>query len=114
MKISGLSIACLITAFFSAQVSLVLFFENLSLRKEIRISQKAKELTDDQIDELTSAISSLRIEKEAISTRQFIAGLIESFDKDKKDYLNALWHDGYDRGSSVMSYTIQIDEKNKK
>jgi len=111
MKISGFSIFCLVFTFFFAQSCIFLLFENASLKRELRISEKSKDLADDQINDLEYALSNLRNEKDTVATRSFVAGIVEVLGKDKKEYLNAVWHDGYDRGASVSSYAIEKEKE---
>jgi len=93
------------------QACAFLLFENSNLRREIRIIEKSKDLADDQINDLEYAISNLRNEKESVAMRSFVAGVVEVLEKDKKEYLNAVWHDGYDRGSSVSAYAIEKEKE---
>lgn len=104
MKTNLLAIA---VAFFSLQFSAFMFFENLSLKREIRISEKSKEIANDQINDLMYTISNLRGEKDFVATQQFVAGVVEA--TQNKDHFSQIWHDGYDRGSNVAEYARQVE-----
>lgn len=100
-------IVCAIVTIFTVQIATAMFFEISSLKRELRISEKAKQISDDQINELMYMVSNLRNEKDSISTQQFVAGVVDSIRN--KDNYNAIWHDGYNRGSNVAAYTTQIE-----
>lgn len=113
MKISNpWMIVCAVTTVLTLQVATAMFFEISSLKRELRLAEKSKQIADDQIDELMYMVSNLRNEKDSISTQQFVAGVVDTINN--KDYYNSVWHDGYNRGSNVAEYTTRIEIENKK
>lgn len=112
MKNNSLTIAFGALALVTTQICIAMFFEVSSLKRELRITEKSKELAEDQIDELMYVVGTLRNEKDVVSTKQFVAGVLEAIDK--KEYLSSVWHEGYDRGSNVVTYTRLEEKENSK
>jgi len=108
---NNLSFAFGLVSLFSLQTAFFTYFENSVLRREIRLLERSRDLANDQINELFYTVDTLRSEKDSTATRQFVAGVIEAIQN--KEYLTSVWHDGYDRGTSVISYTSQKEEKGK-
>lgn len=92
-------IICVVFTVLSLQVSVGMFLENLSLKKELRLSEKSKQICTDQIGELMHVVNTLQLEKDMSSTQHFVAGVLETLKN--KDYYSEIWHDGYYRGEKV-------------
>lgn len=93
-------------AFFSLQVMFAMYFEISRLNFRLELAEKSKSIATDQIDELMYIVTNLRTEKESTGTQSFVAGVVEAVEK--KDYYNAIWHDGYNRGGAVAQYASEI------
>lgn len=79
------------------------------LEQEIRLAQQAKNIDNDNIRDILHELSQVKMESEATSSRQFVAGVIEAITKPER--YSEIWHSGYDRGVSVQQYADQIGVK---
>ena len=94
------------------QIVMSQHFEIQSLRQEQRLSDEAKKLADDQINELNYTVYRLTTEREGEATRQFVLGVVQALKN--KDHYNAIWHEGYNAGEAVAEYATQHDPKIEK
>jgi len=97
-----------IATIFCAQVIFAMYLDNSRLRFRLEISEKTKSITEDQVNELMYNLYSMKIEKESISSKSYIAGIVDSI-KEKDNY-SSIWHDGYNRGGMVAKYALEIKE----
>jgi dihydroorotase len=97
-----------ITSFFCLQIVFAMYLEISRLNFKLSIYEKEKNITNDQIEELMYVVNNLKIEKENIATKSFIAGVVETI-KDNAHY-DAIWHDGYNSGGAVLEYTSEMNE----
>lgn len=105
MKINSLTILSIVT-FFSFQLAIGMYLDNINLRRELRLSEKNKEISNDQIEDLMYTVSKLESEKNSISTQYFIAGVLDTLKN--KDHYNEVWHDGYNRGENVSRFASEV------
>ena len=78
-----------------------------SLKQELKLSEKSKEIEEDQSKDLMYQLTQCKIESESLSTKYFVAGIVEAVSK--PDRYSEIWHSGYDRGSSVQRYADKLN-----
>jgi hypothetical protein len=88
------------------QIFVAQLVEIMSLRRELRIAQQACHIETQQSEDLAQQLSQLKAENLAIGTRQYIAGVIDTFSRPEK--YSAIWHNGYDRGMATQQYADQL------
>lgn len=96
------AIALIATVALSLQVILFQYQQISSLRQELRITQKAKEIEQDQSQELMFQLSQAKMENSSLSTKYFVAGIVEAVTK--PEHYSEIWHAGYDRGAATQEY----------
>jgi hypothetical protein len=90
------------TVVICSQIITSQYTEIVSLRREIRLSETARNLSDDQIQELMYITMRLNSEKESSNTQQYVLGAVEAAKNPEK--FNQIWHDGYNRGIATIQY----------
>lgn len=101
-----------IATILCSQVIFGMYLDNSRLRWRLELSEKAKSITEDQVEELMYDLYTLRIEKESLASKSYIAGIVDSI-KEKDNY-SAIWHDGYNRGGMVAEYASEIIKSESK
>lgn len=82
-----------------------------SLQTELSFARTSGRIAGDQISDMMYELSKLRSEVETASTQNFIAGVTAAIER--KEEFNAIWHAGYDRGSSTQRYANDLDQAAK-
>lgn len=101
---------CVGVCVFSAQLLLLQQFKINNLNEQLSLTQKAKEIQDDQVNELTYQIYKIQMEHENESTKNFIAGVVATIKNDPNKFYNGIWHDGYNAGleqEKEIAYTTK-------
>ena len=71
------------------------------------VEQKDK-INNDQVLELMNKLREFQIEKEATKSASYVAGVLDMLSR--PDHYNAIWHNGYDRGTDVQQMAVTIKE----
>lgn len=103
MKNNIWSLILLSTVALGLQVMLFQHQQISSLRQELRIVQKSKEIEQDQSQELMFQLTQAKIENSALATKYYVAGVVDAVNK--PDHYSEIWHAGYDRGSASQEYS---------
>ena len=74
------------------------------------VEQKDK-INNDQVIELMNKLREFQIEKEATKSASYVAGVLDMLSR--PDHYNAIWHNGYDRGTDVQQQMAQTIEKHQ-
>lgn len=88
-----------------SQVVVSQWAEITSLKRELRLAEKAKEIEGDQIRDLLYQLSQFRADADFAGNKQFVLGVVEAVTH--PDRYNEVWHAGYDRGTANQKY---VDE----
>jgi hypothetical protein len=107
MKNNLWGVAFLFAAALLFQVVVFQQYQINYLKQELKISEKAKEIEEDQTQDLMYQLTQHKIESEALATKYFVAGVVEAISK--PDRFSEIWHSGYDRGSSVQQYADKLN-----
>jgi hypothetical protein len=107
VKTNPWMVATAAISFLSLQIIIFQLFAINRLHEEIRISEKAKSIENDQSQELMYQLTQMKAEMEAAGTRQFVAGVVEAVSK--PDHFTEIWHNGYDRGAATTQYADSLD-----
>jgi hypothetical protein len=91
--------------FFLLQIVFHQFYEIKSLKEEVRLAEKSKQIEQDQCRELMYHLSNMKIENESLAIKEFVAGVTASL---KNSRYGEVWHEGYDRGVEVKSFENEI------
>ena len=103
MKINTIPwIITIATLVICAQIITSQYVEIASLRREMRIAETVRNISDDQIQELMYITMRLNSEKESSNTQQYVLGAVEAVKNPEK--FNQIWHDGYNRGIATVQY----------
>lgn len=100
-------IACVVTLFahyFLYAESRIKNLEQVNL-----LADKALKIERDTIRDLMHSQQQLAAEKQAIATRSFVSGVLDTMER--PDHYNAIWHAGYDRGNEVKDMMLEVDSK---
>lgn len=106
---NNLTIAAIATLALLLQVILFQHQRISSLNQELRITQKAKEIEQDQSQELMFQLSQSKMENSAMATKYFVAGVVEAVTK--PEHYSEIWHAGYDRGAATQDYARYTKSK---
>ena len=100
MKDNFWAMALLIAVSLGLQVILFQYQQIDSLRQDLAIMQKAKEIEQDQSLDLMYQLTQAKLENSSLATKYFVAGVVEAVSK--PDRYSEIWHSGYDRGTAVQ------------
>lgn len=75
--------------------------ENASLKFLLQAANKKEQIQDDQIRELIYNSQQMITKTESLKAEGFVAGVLDMLNK--PEHYNAIWHDGYNRGTSVTT-----------
>jgi len=89
------------------QIIVAQYIESQSLRRELRIAERALNIEAAQVADLTYQLQQSRIDQSAEATQNFVSGVISAVDE--RDRYNEIWHAGYDRGVAVQQYVNSLD-----
>jgi hypothetical protein len=96
----------LVGIFLALQICVAQWSEIQSLRREVRLLGEAKDVVDDQVRELSMAVTTLTSERDSIATRNFVMGVVEA--TKKPEHYDGVWHDGYNHGmQQTRTYTTE-------
>ena len=71
----------------------------------VRAADQKERIQADQIRELISNLQQANVKNENLRTEGYVAGVTDMINK--PDHYMAIWHHGYDRGSSVQTDVIK-------
>lgn len=71
----------------------------------VRAADQKERIQADQIRELISNLQQANVKNENLRTEGYVAGVMDMINK--PDHYMAIWHNGYDRGSSVQADLIK-------
>lgn len=111
MKNNLWAMALMITIALSLQVILFQYQQISTLREDLRLSQKSKDIEADQSRDLMNQLTQAKLENSALATRFFVSGVVEAVAN--PDRYSEIWHAGYDRGTSVQLEAKSIYTKSK-
>ena len=99
-----------IVTFVLAQVIFYQYQTIQSLNYEIKITEKTKRIEEDQSRELMYLLTTTKIENESTGVKQFVAGVAAAIKSQSGNpsNLEAVWHDGYNKGAAVKSYEEEL------
>jgi len=100
-----------IFTFLAMQVIVFQYGQISSLKQEIQISNKMKQIDQDQIRDLLYEISKKNQDVQSIAVTNYVSGVVDSLNK--KDYYYEIWHDGFDKGFANKELIDEIDQKSK-
>jgi hypothetical protein len=100
MKYNPWATALMITVALGLQVILFQHQQISSLRDDLRLSQRAKDIETDQSIDLMHQLTQAKLENSTLATKYFVAGVVEAVSK--PDRYAEVWHAGYDRGTAVQ------------
>jgi len=84
--------------------------ENASLKRELRILQKANDIDRDQLTEVLHNLQRLQVEKEFAANKGYVEGIAAVLSPTaKKEIYTQLWHAGYDCGAAAQQYATQVE-----
>lgn len=95
---------------FSVQLLVLQQFRVNSLHEQLSLTEKAKEIQDDQVNELTYQIYRLQTETQQAETRQFISGVVSTIKNDPRENYSGIWHDGYNRGLEQQKEVVYTNK----
>jgi hypothetical protein len=101
MKDNFWAMALLITVALGLQVMFFQYQQIDSLKQDLALTQKAKEIEQDQSQDLMYQLTQAKLENESLATKYFVAGVVEAVSK--PDRYAEIWHAGYDRGTAVQA-----------
>lgn len=67
---------------------------------------------DDQVRELANNLQTALAEKNFAKTEGFVSGVADA--QQRPDHYSQIWHNGYDRGTSVQQDLMKVQEASKK
>jgi len=73
----------------------------------LELSHQARRLESEQVRDLMFAFQNAKIEKESVSVRAYVEGVVRGF-SDEEHYAQ-IWHDGYDRATAVEAMVKKLD-----
>lgn len=94
-----------------SQVVVSQWAEITSLKRELRLAEKAKAIEADQIRDLLYQLSQARADVEFAGNKQFVLGVVEAITH--PDRYKEVWHSGYDRGTANQKYVDESPEAAK-
>jgi hypothetical protein len=80
-----------------------------SLKQEIQISNKIKQIDEDQIRDLLYEINKINTDTQTIAVTNYVSGVVDSINK--KDYYYEIWHNGFDKGFDNKQMIDDMDKK---
>lgn len=80
-----------------------------SLKQEMQISNKMKQIDEDQIRDLLYEINKINTDTQTIAVTNYVAGVVDSISK--KDYYYEIWHNGFDKGFANKEMIDDMDKK---
>lgn len=89
------------------QIIVAQYIEAQSLRRELRIAERALNIEASQVADLTYQLQQSRIDQSAAATQNFVSGVVSAVEE--RDRYNEIWHAGYDRGAAVQQYVNSLD-----
>jgi hypothetical protein len=75
----------------------------------VQAADQKERIQADQIRELIAGLQQANQKNETLKTEGYVAGVSDAINK--PDHYMAIWHQGYDRGSSVQKDVIQASLK---
>ena len=100
MKDNFWAMTLLVTVALGLQVMLFQHQQIDSLKQDLALTQKAKEIEQDQSQDLMYQLTQAKLEDKSLATKYFVAGVVEAVSK--PDRYAEIWHAGYDRGTAVQ------------
>jgi len=76
-----------------------------TLKQTVELSEKARQIENDQVRDLMYALQQEKDKNIAIQTQSFVAGVLDAIEN--KDRYQQVWHAGYDRGTEVQMLADQ-------
>lgn len=76
-----------------------------TLKQTIELSEKARQIENDQVRDLMYALQQERNKIDSAKTQSFVAGVVDCLQN--KDAYQKVWHAGYDRGTEVQMLAQQ-------
>jgi len=89
------------------QIIVAQYIESQSLRRELRIAERALNIEAAQVADLTYQLQQSRVDQSAAATQNFVSGVVSAVEE--RDRYNEIWHAGYDRGAAVQQYVNSLD-----
>lgn len=100
MKANFWTAAFLIATALGLQVILFQQQQIHTLKQDLYLTQKAKEIEQDQSQDLMYQLVQSKLENSSLATKSYVAGVVESVSKPDRYF--EIWHAGYDRGTQVQ------------
>lgn len=94
-------------AALGCQIIVAQYIEAQSLRRELRLTERALNIEAAQVADLMYQLQQSRVDQSAAATQNFVTGVVSAVEE--RDRYNEIWHAGYDRGVAVQQYVNSLD-----
>lgn len=81
------------------------------LQSMLNIVEQKDKINNDQVVELMNKLREFQTEKEATKSASYVAGVLDMLSR--PDHYNAIWHNGYDRGTDVQQQMAKVIENHE-